>query len=405
MSQTSDALVIGGGLHGLSAALQLARRGVSVRLLERVRIGRHSSGASAAGVRTLGRDRAELPASIVAMEMWRDMKGLVGDDCGFRPYGQLLVAENETELAELRSKVAALVRDGFTNEEMVDVATLRELAPPLAHHCVGGIFAAGDGAADPHQTLAAYYRSCVDAGVIIHEGVGVSSLRWQNDTWSATTNTETFEAPLVVNAAGAWAGYIAASAGDDIPLDTKASMMIVTERVEPYIRPTVGAAGRALSFKQTAQGTLLIGGGQQGRADLANETTEIDTRALAKAAAAATALFPGVGRLRINRAWAGLEAKTTDYIAIAGLSASAPNLMHLFGFCGHGFQLVPALGVASADLLLDGETAIDIENLSPRRFLTNNGPLISPSGNIGPLAQTSESGTTEAYPSATSRAV
>lgn len=397
MSEISDALVIGGGLHGLSAALQLARRGVRVRLLERRRIGRHSSGASAAGVRTLGRDRAELPAALVAMEMWRDMKGLVGDDCGFRPYGQLLVAENETELEELRSKVAALERDGFTNEEMVDAAALRELVPPLAQHCVGGIFAPGDGAADPHQTLAAYYRSCISAGVIIHEGAGVSSIRWKDGAWFAMTDDETYEAPLLVNAAGAWAGAIATSAGDDIPLDTKASMMIVTERVEPYIRPTVGAAGRALSFKQTAQGTLLIGGGQQGRADLANEATEIDTRALAKAAAAATALFPSVGRLRINRTWAGLEAKTTDYIAIAGLSASAPNLMHLFGFCGHGFQLVPVLGLAAADLLLDGRTAIDIDDLSPRRFLTNSGPRISRSSH--------ESTRTEAATSVPSRSV
>src|SRR5580692_5716174 len=101
MTATADALVIGGGLHGLSAALQLARRGASVVLLERARIGRHASGASAAGVRTLGRARAELPVSLVAMEMWHDIEGLVGDHCGFQPHGQLLVAETEPELNEL----------------------------------------------------------------------------------------------------------------------------------------------------------------------------------------------------------------------------------------------------------------------------------------------------------------
>lgn len=372
MAEGSDALVIGGGLHGLSAALQLARRGVSVRLLERSRIGRHASGASAAGVRTLGRDRAELPASLIAMEMWHDMESLVGDDCGFRPYGQLQVAETEAELEQQRAGVDALRSDGFLNEEMVDAATLREIAPPLAPHCLGGIFAARDGAADPHRTLAAFHAACIAAGVTIEERAGVDGLTYRAGVWQVTSGTSSYEAKLIVNAAGAWAGQIAALAGDMIPLGTKASMMIVTERVDGYLRPTVAAAGRALSFKQTDQGTLLIGGGQQGRPDLANESTEIDIRALAKAAAAATALFPSAGGLRINRVWAGLEAKTEDYIAIAGLSPSAPGLMHLFGFCGHGFQLVPVLGVAAADLLLQGITDINIGNLSPTRFLKNS---------------------------------
>lgn len=369
MAEVSDVLIIGGGLHGLSAALQLARRGARVRMLERARVGRHSSGASAAGVRTLGRDRAELPAALVAMKMWREMESLVGNDCGFRPYGQVLVAENEVEFDDLKEKVGVLRRDGFTNEEIIDAQTLQEIVPPLAKHCVGAIYAAGDGAADPHQTLAAYHTSCLAAGVMIHEGSGVETLARRDAVWRATSGADVYEASFVVNAAGAWAGQIAAWAGDDIPLGTKASMMIVTERVEPFIRPTVGAAGRTLSFKQTAQGTLLIGGGQQGKADLANERTEIDTRALARAAAAAVALFPAVGNLRINRTWAGLEAKTTDDIAIAGLSPASPSMMHLYGFCGHGFQLVPVLGVAAADLLLDGKTDIDIRDLSPARFL------------------------------------
>lgn len=369
MTETADALVIGGGLHGLSAALQLARRGASVILVERSRVGRHSSGASAAGVRTLGRAREEMPAALVALEMWHDMESLVGDDCGFHAHGQLLVGETEAEMEEMRASVDALRRDGLTNEEMIGANTLRELVPTIAPHVLGGIYASRDGAADPHRTLAAYLRSVRSAGVRVREGVGIAQLERRGNFWWASDGHTTFEAPLMVNAAGAWAGKIAAMAGDDIALETKASMMIVTERIAPFIRPTVGAFGRALSFKQTNQGTLLIGGGQQGRADLENESTEIDMRRLAKSAAAALALFPTIGPLRIVRTWAGLEAKTTDYVAIAGLSPNQPSLMHLFGFCGHGFQLVPALGVVTADLLLEGRTRVDVSGLTPARFL------------------------------------
>lgn len=369
MTGTADVLVVGGGLHGLSAALQLARRGTSVILLERARIGRHSSGASAAGVRTLARARAELPAALVAMDMWHEIESLVGDNCGFHGDGQLQVAETEDELASLQARVDRLRRDGFSHEEIVDAAEVRRLAPALAPVYVGAALARRDGAADPHRTVAAFLRAALAAGVAVHEGIGVSRLERRGGVWRAGDGSRWFEAPMVVNAAGAWAGQIAAMAGDDIPLGTKASMMIVTERIAPFVRPTVISMRRKLSFKQTEQGTLLIGGGQQGRPDLPNERSEIEVRALAKSAAAATALFPSVGRLRIVRSWAGLEAKTSDDIAVVGLSPSAPGLMHLFGFCGHGFQLVPALGVVAAELLLDGRSSIDITGMAPERLM------------------------------------
>lgn len=373
MAKTADAIVIGGGLHGLSAALQLARRGISVILLERARIGRHSSGASAAGVRTRGRGRAELPVSLASMDMWNHIADLVGDDCGFHADGQLQVAETEEELDELRLHVDTLRRDGFDNEEIVDAAELRALVPTIAPHCAGAAFARRDGAADPHRTLAAFLNAARAAGVVIHEGVGVTRLRRESGNWQVFCGDLRLEAPLLVNAAGAWAGQVAAMAGDDIPIDTKASMMIVTERVAPFLRPTISSAGRKLSFKQTAQGTILIGGGQQGRPDLARESYQIDTRLLAQSAAAAVALFPGASQFRIVRIWAGLEAKTADNMAIAGLSPSVPGLMHLFGFSGHGFQLVPALGIVAAELLLHGHSALDVSGLTPQRLMVSVG--------------------------------
>ncbi|PXA87383.1 FAD-dependent oxidoreductase [Nostoc sp. 3335mG] len=369
MTTTSDAIVIGGGLHGLSAALQLTRRGLMVVLLERQFVGRHSSGASAAGVRTLGRAPEELPLSLVAMKMWHEIAGLVGDDCGFHANGQLHVAETEAELTRLRDRAAKRESEGFFTERMIDRADLHEIVPTIASHCLGAAYAPLDGAADPHRTLTAYYKSCTDEGVTVCEGCAVTSIRHWGTLWQVRTESENFEAPLLVNAAGAWAAEIAAMCGDIIPLDTKASMMIVTERVGPFILPTVGSLERQLSFKQTTQGTLLIGGGRQGRPDLDREEAVVDTMGLAHAAAATVALFPSTGHLRVVRSWAGLEAKTADNISVVGLSPNTPGLMHLFGFSGHGFQLVPAAGVVAAELLVNGHTAIDLSGLSPARLM------------------------------------
>ena len=68
MIREMDAIVIGGGLHGCSAALQLALRGQRVTVLERSHVGRHASGINAGGVRTLGRDLSEVPLSVLGME-------------------------------------------------------------------------------------------------------------------------------------------------------------------------------------------------------------------------------------------------------------------------------------------------------------------------------------------------
>src|SRR5690606_12150493 len=131
--------------------------------------------------------------------------------------------------------------------------------------------------------------------------------------------------------------------GDDIPLDTRSSMMMVSERLSPFIKPVVSIMGRSLSFKQSDQGTHVIAGGLEGIPAPDKETSTARMRVLAKGARAATDLFPCVGTIRIVRVWAGLEAKTDDMLPVVGPSPNAPGVFHAFGFSGHGFQLVPVV--------------------------------------------------------------
>ena len=113
-----DVIVIGGGLHGCSAALHLARRGARVTVIEKDHVGRHASGVNAGGVRRLGRHLAEVPLAVAAMELWHRIGDLVDDDCGFESHDQVKVAENEAELSALRARVDELRRLGFTHEEL-----------------------------------------------------------------------------------------------------------------------------------------------------------------------------------------------------------------------------------------------------------------------------------------------
>jgi sarcosine oxidase subunit beta len=362
-------IVIGGGLHGLSAALHLARAGQRVALIERSWVGRHASGASAAGVRTLGRDLAEVPIALEAMDMWHRIETIVGDDCGFRAHGQIRVAEHDNDLPALHQRCETMRRLGYTHEEMVDRAELMRLVPALSPHCVGALVARRDGAADPHRALRAFRRACAASGVAIHEGCGVKSIDRNGADWIVHTDGRRFVARNIVNAAGAWAAHIATMVGDEIQLGLKASMMIVTERLQPLLAPVVSVVGRALSFKQSGQGTLVIGGGLQGSADIDAQKSTVNFVELAKGARAATDLFPAVKDVRITRAWAGMEAKTKDLLPVLGVSPHAPGVFHSFGYSGHGFELVPVAGAIICDLVLRGRTDRQITAFAAERLM------------------------------------
>jgi sarcosine oxidase subunit beta len=364
-----DVVVVGGGLHGLSSALRLSREGRKVVVLERAWVGRHASGASAAGVRSLGRDPAEQSISLESRGMWHDIASLVGDDCGFHINGQLRIAESEAELEKLANRVALTESLGYSHERLIDRVELQRLVPRLAKHCLGGIYVKDDGAADPHRTLRAFRRAVEDAGAVIREGCGVEGIERRGEQYVVSAGGEKFVAATVVNCAGAWGHRIAAMVGDDIPYKTKASMMIVTERVEEVVHPVLTATGRPLSFKQTDRGTLLIGGGRQGIPDLDTEIATVRLEEVAYSARTVCELFPSVKDVRITRVWAGMEAATEDGVPVIGPSPNAPGVYHVYGFTGHGFQLVPVTGAIIADLVVRGRTDRDIGRLQAARLM------------------------------------
>ncbi len=109
----ADAIVIGGGLHGCSAALNLARRGLKPVVIEKDWVGRHASGVNAGGVRTLLRDPAEIPLALAAREIWHDIEAHVGADCGYHTVGQIAVAADGEALEALEERAAMVAGAGL----------------------------------------------------------------------------------------------------------------------------------------------------------------------------------------------------------------------------------------------------------------------------------------------------
>ncbi|MBB5405519.1 NAD(P)/FAD-dependent oxidoreductase [Paraburkholderia youngii] len=370
----ADVLVIGGGLHGSSSAFHLAARGASVIVLEADYVARHSSGVNAGGVRTLGRPLPEIPLALMSREIWHSLRETIGDDGGFVPSGQLKIAETEGELDECRARVAQLEAHGFTHEKLIDRPSVLELEPALARHVMGGIWVERDGYALPFRTTTAFRLAAQRHGAAFFEGTPVTRIEQRGTRWFAQTPRGEFSAEKLVVAAGAWAGQLAEQVGERVPVHPEGLMLMVTHRVAPFCRATLGATGRPLSFKQFDNGTVVIGGKLIGIADLHGRHGEVDFARLVRSANTVVDLFPHLRHLGVNRAWAGVEAFTDDALPVLSPSRRASNLVYSFGYCGSGFQLGPACGRLVSELVLDGNASLPLDDFAIDRFTRQPAP-------------------------------
>jgi sarcosine oxidase subunit beta len=368
-----DAIVVGGGFHGCCTALHLAKRGLSVLVIEKNTIGRHASGVNAGGVRQLMRDIPEIPLSLAAMEEWFNLDSLLGPElaetCHFvGNVGQIGVAGDALEMAWCERRVAELHGLGYEFEELLTREEMRRLLPSISDLCVGGFISRRDGHANPARTTRAFRLRAEQFGARFIEGVRVTGLQQRGDRWIVETTAGPRCAPVVVNCGGAWAQQFARHAGDELPCEPAGLTLMVTARLPKFLDAVVVGIDRTLSFKQTESGTVVIGGGVPAIVDMPNETAETIADRMVESASTVLDFFPQLRNATVVRSWAGLEALTPDLLPSIGPSQRSAGIWHAFGFSAHGFQLGPIVGSVLADLIVDGRSSLSIEAFTPARF-------------------------------------
>ncbi len=371
MTETADAVVVGGGIVGVSAAYHLAAAGVGrVVLLERAdRLGTGSTGACAGGFRHQFSSPVNVRLSLASVPMIVGFQEAHGIPVEVHRDGYLFLVRTEEAWEGFRQSVA-LQRALGVPTEVLTGEEAAGLVPGLAvEDVVGATFCPLDGIADPAGLTEGYASVARRAGARIETGVEVLRVDTARDrVVGVTTSRGQVAAPVVVDAAGPWAGLVAATAGVALPLEPVPRVAVTTGPFAgvPKRRTLVIDAETSFYFHREGPGVLM---GMGGRDERPSFDTAVDHRFIEEELLpTAVRVFPPVEAAGLARAWCGLYEMTPDGHPIIG-PCEVEGLLLAAGFSGHGFQHAPVVGRLLAEVVTRGRAeTVDVSELSLGRF-------------------------------------
>jgi sarcosine oxidase subunit beta len=262
----------------------------------------------------------------------------------FEQVGYLFLATTEAGADALAERVAVQAELGVPVER-VDASFVSGLHVADVHEAV---FCAEDGVADPPAVARELVRRAVTAGVELRE----------------RTNALELDAEVLVIACGPHSAQVAAERGVELPVRPLCRQLLATGRLDiPGRLPMVVEAESGFHFRQRDGRLVLAMSDARPRWGFEERVDEsvFDDR-LARLAHR----YPPAAGTTIDRAWAGLYDVTPDWHPIIGWVGD--GVYSACGFSGHGFMQSPAVGMAVAEELLDGEASFDLSPFRLSRF-------------------------------------
>ncbi len=374
MAHTADVVIIGGGIHGASLAFHLARRGVAVTVLERQFVAAGATGRSSGLVRMHYDLRLECELVWKSFDYFRNWEERVGGSCGFVRTGFIRIVQPEYEDA-LRANVAMQQALGIPTF-LVTADDVRRLAPYF--HTEDFSIAAYEpesGYADPPATAASLMDAARRHGAVLKTGVTVTEILTDDSKVRGvrTAEGETFHAPIVVNAAGAWADRVARMAGVALPGFTTWSHDVMFIRRPHSIGPTHSTViddPNEMYFRPEQGGLTLVGleSGNPLGEDPDTETEHPHPGFVERAVEHICRRIPVMEEGSLHSAHRGYDGLSGDQRAIIG-PAGPEGFWLNCGHSGTGFKIAPATGLSLAEWLLDGAPrTVDIRPFALERF-------------------------------------
>lgn len=371
MTKTADVIVIGSGVIGCAAAYYMAKKGLSVLVLDQDEsVGNGGSSRNGGGVRQSGRDPRELPLAIYGVEnVWPTLSDELGVDVEYHKEGNLRLGKTETHKQILTGLTEKAVACGL-NVRMIDAEEVRKINPYLSEEVTCASWCPTDGHANPLTTTLGFYKNARALGVVFHMGEKVVKLeKVHGKLRRVCTKTTVYEANQVLVAAGYASRFLTQTVGIDVPMREELIEALVTE-AEPKMFPQMlGTADADFYGHQTNHGSFVFGGAT------GMESTVLDNGINRTSSLTAPCICRGIMKYvpkladaKIVRTWAGYEDLSIDGIPVISKVEEVPGLLLACGFTGHGFGISPVVGQLLAQLAAGETPMLSLQEFRYDRF-------------------------------------
>ncbi len=378
--RTADVVIVGAGVQGAALAFHLAGRGAEVLVLERSSVAAGATGRSSGFVRMhydLALEAELAWRSFPWFTEWRDRVG-TGDPGFVRTGFVQLVGSAHADA--LRANVAAQRGLGI-DTSVVGPVELGDILPGMAVDDVGAAaYEPRSGYADPTGTAAGLLAAARARGAAYAAGVRVLAVRMSGDRVAGVATAQgDVDAPVVVDAAGAWAAELARTAGLEIPVEPwrHDTAYFGLPPARPSSIPIVLDHAGAVYFRPEGGELLLVGletGNEVGGSPDA-PIPGYDPGVLGPMVERLTARVPWMADGDFRSANRGQDGMTPDQRAILG-PAGPDGLFLDCGHSGSGFKTAPMVGQCLAEWILDGRPGtVDIRPFGLERFAAGR-PLL-----------------------------
>jgi glycine oxidase len=361
--KSSDTIIIGAGIIGLSLAIELRKKGLRVLVVERGEPGREASYAAAGMLAASGDEFPSLlkPLAEESARMYPEFVHELEDESGLkidlRHQGTILILCDGgfPETSELLSP-----------QRLKSLEPEVELPPVLATASAKGktsqdICAAylPERSVDPHALVAAAYKAARHRDVDLSSNAPVKSLIIEGGhVVGVLTDRAKYSAPIVINCAGAWAGAIAPYEFPVRPIKGQMLAVVEAPALQHVIRsPKVYLVPRS-------DGRLVIGSTLED----VGYRKDTDVTTLQRLFEAAVELVPGIAKSRRHEAWAGLRPATPDELPILGETAVSGYFIAT-GHYRDGILLAPATATVMSNIVIGESPRLDLRPFSPQRFV------------------------------------
>jgi glycine/D-amino acid oxidase-like deaminating enzyme len=375
----ADCLVVGGGIMGCALAYWLAGEGRSVILIERGELNGEASGSNAGSlhVQMLShfarlqepneRLDAERPLRlhVAAVAEWRELQAALDEDLELSVEGGLMVAETEAEQRQLEAKVEREGRHGIASE-LLEGSAARACAPYLGSTVRVIARCALEGRLNPGLATPAIARAAAKRGADLRRATPLLALEHRGATFVARTDQGEIRAGAVINAAGPWAGEVAAMLRVALPVTRRPLQLSVSEATAPFLPHLVQHVGRRLTMKQATSGNVLIGGGWPGSLDEAGQTL-LARQSIEGNLAVACRVVPQAASLHLLRVWTALITRVPDSNPVLGETPGVPGFFQALAI-PNGYTLGPLCARLIAEAVCGKSTSFDLSPWSPARF-------------------------------------